>query len=182
MEALATDFTRIFTGRASGREFGQKLRESVKRLDTAILNFDGVTLMDATFADEAFAALAVDRSRRTFQGGALLLTNLNSISLDNLEIALEARAASEWRLRNCCLLVRVGPGKTLVGKYEDTVLDTLKLLRGLNELTTSDVMRERAVHPSAASSRLKTLYDLGLATRHEVRDEQGRQFVYRWLP
>jgi hypothetical protein len=181
MIALATDLSNTFTGRSAGIRFGQDLRASLKHLETAVIDFAGVSLMDATFATEAFAGLAADRSRREFIGGALLLTHLNTTSFDNLDMALNAYAARAWRLRNCCILVQQGPGLTLAGKYEDTVLDTLKMLTSLLELRTSDVMRERSIHPNAASTRLKTLHDLGLATRHEERDEQGRQFVYRWL-
>jgi hypothetical protein len=181
MQALATDLSPIFTGRAAGITFGQDLRKSLETLESATIDFAGVSLMDATFADEAFGGLAMDRSRRVFTGGALVLIHLNTTSLDNLDMALNARAARTWRLRNCCVMTRQGPGLTLVGKYEDTVLDTLKLLHGLLELRTSDVIRERGIHPNAASTRLKTLHDLGLATRCEERDEQGRQFVYRWL-
>lgn len=181
MKAIATDLSRTFTGRAAGITFGQELRAALKTMSSATIDFTGVALMDATFADEAFGGLAVDRSRKAFTGGALVLSGLNTTSFDNLDMALHARASRTWRLRNCCVLTRCGPDLTLAGKYEDTLLDTLKLLHGLLELRTTDVMRERGVSLNWASTRLKTLYELGLATREEVRDEQGRQFIYRWL-
>lgn len=181
MNAIATDLSRTFTGRAAGREFGQHLRKSLRHMEHATIDFSGVPLMDASFADEAFAKLAVDRSRRAFVGGSLLLTKLTPISYDNLDIAMNARAAIDSGVRNCCQLILVGPLPTLVGKYEDTLMDTLKLLHSLIVLRTTDIMRERDCSLNAASSRLKTLYDMGLATRREIRDEQGRQFLYRWL-
>jgi predicted transcriptional regulator len=68
----------------------------------------------------------------------------------------------------------------LIGKWEGSVEETLHLLRQNHELRTRDVASAMDISVAAASTRLKALFDLGLAVRFEEHDEQGLQYIYCW--
>ncbi len=168
------------------RSLGRRFRDRLERLLAAapagrlVLSFAGVQLMDGSFADEVFASLAASRSRRAKRLAQLVLRDLDPTSLDNLELAMTSRPVREPGLRNCVLpiikpLAEVG----LIGKAEEHVRMTFQALTRHRELTARELADEEGLDIGAASTRLKVLFDLGLAGRHEERRERGRQFVYR---
>lgn len=147
------------------------------------LNFKGIEVMDASFADEVFGTLVSLRGRREDQFYPLLLSDLNETCLDNLNMALETRPDREVqtheRLRNCVLpIVQDGEVK-LIGKVEEHVVKTFDQLKRNKTLTARDLADSMGLSLNASSTRLKILADLGLALRAEVRDTQGKQYIYR---
>lgn len=184
-EAAERDY-KILSTRQTGMKFGERFHARLNDFgsDLAIkISFDGVHLMDASFADEVFGAIGVSRSDGTASYiHPFYIADLDATSLDNLNMALDSRTRRHKALRNCVMPVLDGNDYLrLVGKSEDHVEQTFELLRLSKELTTPNVATVLKLSDAAASTRLKVLYDLGLALRSEVRDEQGRQFVYRWL-
>lgn len=175
--------------RSAGREFLvylQKHLEHLSPMESMILSFAGIELMDASFADEVFGTLAVARSRKEdHRPRCLLLESLDETSQDNLMMALTSRPKREashdgGTLRNCVIPVITGNDIELVGKTENHVEETFALLRRTKQLATSDVISAFNMSITAASTRLKILYDLGLALRQELRDDQGIQYLYFW--
>lgn len=144
-----------------------------------LLSFADVGMMDGSFADEVFAALAAARSRRTGHSGCLVLRDLDSTSYDNLVLAVTSRPVRELGVRNCVLPVLNDRGQVeLVGKAEDHVRETFETLRQHRELTARELADSQGLDIGAASTRLKVLFNLGLACRREERDERGRLYVY----
>ena len=172
------------------RPVGERFRTSLRaELEAAgpghalVVSFAGAGLMDGSFADEVFGSLAAARSRREGPAACLALRDVDAASLDNLEMALTSRPGREpGALRNCAIAVIGQDGDVrLVGKAEGHVEETFAVLRERGRLTARDMAEARGLEIAAASNRLKTLSDLGLATRSEIRDRHGKQFVYAWL-
>jgi DNA-binding transcriptional ArsR family regulator len=187
-DALATTIaveagieSRQLVTRPLGRRFLPHLQRALDEDgDTClVLSFRGVQLMDGSFADEVFAQIAAARSRGEAPPRCLVLTDLDSTSYDNLELALTSRPVREPGLRNCVMPVRDSEGRVdLVGKWEDHVRVTFECLRGSESVTARELADSQALEIRAASTRLKVLYDLGLTCRHEARDDRGRLYVY----
>lgn len=177
----------------STRVYGKKMAEallkalySTNTVTVVALSFEGIELMDGSFADEVFGTLAAGRSRRIMEGAPLYLINLEPTSLDNLDMALNNRilrdAASIDKLRNCVIPVMTDSGELkLVGKTEEHVKQTFELLGHHTTLSARQLAEEMNLNINAASTRLKVLADLGLALRNELRDEQGKLYLYQSL-
>ena len=174
------DCQRLVT-RPLGERFWSRLKE---RLDVGgreclVLSFEGVELMDGSFADQVFADLAASRSRRAAPTGSMVLRDLNSISYENLFLALMSRPTREPGLRNGVLPILDDQGHVnLVGKAEDHVRATFDALRQRGHLTARELADSQDLDIGAASTRLKVLFNLGLACRLEERDGRGRLYVY----
>ena len=180
----------VLTSRHFGSDFLVALKallSSTPLSSILVLSFDGVEFMDGSFPDEVFATLSAARSRREIEASPMVLVDVNESCLDSLQYALQSRPEREKNLglRNCALPLQENEGDrtslTLVGKWEDHVEQTFEILRTevtLNARQLADTMK---LSIPAASTRLKVLYDLGLALRSEMRDAQGKQFVYHWI-
>lgn len=171
----------LLISRVNGRGFLACFREIVRGVPASTvtdLDFSAVTLMDASFADEVFGQLASERGHDGVGIGPIVLVSINADSCSNLEYALSSRPSREAGLRNCVVPIGNDGQLQLVGKYEEHVRQSFHLLLRRKELTARDVAAELDLSIAAASTRLKTLFDLGLALRVETRDEQGRQYTY----
>jgi hypothetical protein len=184
---LITPFPSLLATRFTGRRFWEQLQMHLHNLEDgiAVLSFTGVDVMDASFADEVFATLARCRARKEEVFCPVILTDLNETCIDNLKMALETRPDREpsdlERLRNCVLPVLTGEEMSLIGKFEEHVLQSFNLLGRYKTLTARDLADVLTLNLNAASTRLKTLADLGLAWRTEMRDAQGKQYIYHSL-
>lgn len=175
----------LLVTREAGREIAAHLTSLLlgKSADTCmILDFADVEFMDASFADEVFGNLVVARSRRQLEPRCFFLRDLNETCLFNLRACLDSRPNREDQLlRNSFVPVIVNANTIeFVGKYENHIFETFELLKKRKIITTHDVMDAFSVSMPAASTRLKGVYDLGLAIREEIRDEQGMQYKYYW--
>ena len=178
----------LLATRLAGKRFWERLESRLSAMDPAsavVLSFAGIEIMDASFADEVFGTLASRRARRDVHFGPIVLSEANATCIDNLQMALETRADREpreqERLRNCVLPILKRSHMVLVGKFEDHVAQSFDLLVKHKTLTARALADERNLNLNAASTRLKTLADLGLALRTETRDTQGKQFIYESL-
>jgi predicted transcriptional regulator len=183
-----TSFPSLLATRLVGKRFWDQLQSRLCEPDTDalfVLSFAGVEVMDASFADEVFGTLAARRARKDVSFGPVMLVDANETCIENLKMALETRADRESpeldRLRNCVLPMLKDEQMTLIGKFEDHVLQSFELLSKHKTLTARDLGDVLKLNLNAASTRLKTLVDLGLALRTEIRDAQGKQFVYHSL-
>lgn len=169
--------------RDDGRQFLVVLDQDLtdNREKTLVLDFTGVSLLTASFADAVFGTLASRRSIQRTPQTCLLLQGVSMSHLEEIEMALLSRPEREGKIRNCVIPVRIDEHDTrLVGKAEGHVIQTFDLLRLRYQLTARDVADTLRLDIGAASTRLKVLADLGLAYRTEVRDVSGKQFVYIW--
>jgi len=178
----------ILATRFTGKRFWEQLQTHLhdnRAEGFVLLSFAGVEIMDASFADEVFGTLASKRGRKDNTLSPIVLADVNETCLENLRMALETRPDREpteqERLRNCVLPLLQEGEWTLVGKFEDHVLQTFHALQRCDTLTARDLAEQLGLNLNAASTRLKTLADLGLAQRIEIRDAQGKQYVYRML-
>lgn len=147
--------------------------------DCCIISFAGVRLIDSSFADEVFGVLAAERSRHVVSRPCLVLRELSAVSRENLDMALLSRPARQPGLRNCVLPVLVGTETLeLAGKAEEHVRQTFAALLRHDQLTARELADEEALEIVAASTRLKVLFNLGVACREETRDGRGRLYIY----
>ena len=178
----------ILVTRFTGKRYWEALEARLctyNREAVLALSFEGVDVMDASFADEVFARLAVMRARKEYPFCYIILTDMSETCEENLEMALTTRIEREPNdkphLRNCVLMNMKSDKAELCGKYENHVLETFSLLISKRSLSTRDSSDLLDVSLNAASTRLKTVADLGLAKREEVRDTQGKQYIYHSL-
>lgn len=181
-EKAKLDPTQLAT-RSAGSRFLPILKAALSKVDrdqVVALDFADVGMMDPSFADEVFATLAADRSRRKFLGACLVLTHLNETLTDGLNIVLSSRPRRERNLGNCVFpMIDSGDKVQLVGPTEKHVQETFTLLQNGQALTAREVAKKFKLNITAASTRLKILYDLGLAVRSVRRDGPERQYTYR---
>jgi hypothetical protein len=163
----------------------ESLLKNIQDNSVLLISLDGVLSMDVSFTDEVFGTLASQQARGQSDFAPIILVDVNESCLMELDVALETRPDREdpalSRLRNCVLPVIVDEQLTLIGKVENHVRESFELLMNHDELTARLVSDLLDLSLNAASTRLKTLSDLRLAQRKEIRDEQGKQYVYRAL-
>ncbi len=177
---------RNLTTRYFGRKFLEVLLDRMKALpegSVVDLTFAEIEIVDASFPDEVFGALIMKRLAGEGSLPCIFLSDLDESNRESVEFTLISRPERHKGLRNCVLPVKSNglEDLQLVGKCEDNFKQTFDLLRVTRQLTTRQVADVLDLTAQAASSRLKALYDNGVALRQETRDDQGKQFVYKWL-
>ena len=169
--------------RPRGERFLPALKEVLAdhTAQTVVLDFMGVEIITSSFADAVFGQIAVDRSTKSVAPACLVLCSLPATFQEEIENGLIKRVEQVDKLRNSVVPVYVSDDRVdLVGKAEAHVTETFGLLRKFKQLTARTLADEMRLEIGAASTRLKVLYDLGLALRKEVRDSVGKQFIYVW--
>lgn len=184
-----TPTSSILATRFTGKRFWNVLYDTLSKYDSQVtvqLSFSGIDIMDASFADEVFGRFAVTIARKKYAYCYFILSDLNETCEENLEMALSTRIEREPvdipNLRNCVLLLLKDAKLSLIGKYENHVQETFSLLMSKETMTARDASDLFDISLNAASTRLKTVADLGLVRRSEVRDSQGKQYIYHSLP
>lgn len=173
---------RRLRGRELGRKFQAGLRERI--LSTSpdeLLRFDlrDVQMMDVSFIDELFGGIAEARGRGELTGAALLLVEADPLDVDDIGRILAGRPGFSIGLRNCVLPLAEGGLIRLLGKTEDYVQETFTELLKAKTLSTSDLMTRLDLANNTASTRLKVLFDLGLAQRMPQAESRG--YIYHML-
>lgn len=176
----------VFSTREDGEVFRQALESALEALPPTCLvklDFSDLELVDASFADTGLAVLALMFSRGAHKDRYLLLVGLNRGSRQNLEYAISSRIKREEKqVRNLVLAVEDDAGEIeCVGKLEDHLTKPLECVRRGRNTTARDLANALDLDVATASTKLKTLYDLHLVRREEVRDEQGKQYTYRFF-
>lgn len=181
---VETEPTQLAT-RTAGKRFLTALKGQLKeagRDQVVILDFSGVNMMDASFPDEVFGTLGAERAKRKFAGASLVLSHLSESLIDSLNVVLQSRPRREPRLGNCVIPMLGDDGRLhLIGPSESHVQDTFDLLKQHKSITARDLKERYKLEIGAASTRLKTVYDLGLAIRSAERDASSKQYTY-FLP
>lgn len=139
--------------------------------------------LDAAVWKSSIAVLSARRGHvRDAKFGALVLKGLTMNSRENLWIALWAEFGLNSEIRNCCVLIEEDNGLLyLFGKMEQTVKETFNDLLACGELTASHLASMDGISLSAASTRLKTLRDLGLCQREKRSEGSAHYYVYSFI-
>lgn len=169
-------------GRELGKVFNQALRDyivSVPQNSLILFSLEDGIMMDVSFIDEVFGGIAEARGRGELDGAAMLLIQVDPLDADDINRILEGRPGYSTGLRNCVLPLDVKGEIKLIGKTEDYVAETFAYLTDNGHANTADLARDLKLALNTASTRLKTLYDLGLALRKQ--QETGRGYVYYML-
>ena len=169
-------------GRELGKVFHRALRDYIANVpQNNLIQFsleDGI-MMDVSFIDEVFGGIAEARGRGELDGAAMLLIKVDPLDVDDIARILEGRPGYSTGLRNCVLPLDVEGTIKLIGKTEDYVAETFAYLMDTGHANTADLASDLGLALNTASTRLKTLYDLGLATRKQ--QETGRSYIYYML-
>jgi hypothetical protein len=186
--SVGIPFVSLLATRVVGKRFLEYLCQRLQNQSPEAvvkLSFAGVEVMDASFSDEVFGTLAARRARREMHLCPMILADLNETCMENLQMALETRIDREpeefERLHNCVFPILKGSDLQLIGLWADHVKESFELLRERRTITAREAADALNLNVNAASTRLKTLADLGLAFRSEIRDSAGKQYIYRWL-
>lgn len=177
----------ILATRLNGQRFLPLFADMLRQLpadQSLLVDGTGVAILDASFADEVFGVVASGRAHAEWKGKCFALCGLSDDNIKNVEVALDSRAVHSTGLRNCVLPVVDGVGRNLaarlIGKVEGHVRESFATLLHERTLTARTLADGVGLDIHAASTRLKVLHDLGLATRTEMRDGHGREYVYGW--
>ena len=169
--------------RLRGRDLGEQFQAVLSSIiastpsDTVIrFNLHDVPMMDVSFIDEVFGGIAEARGRGELKGAALLIIEADPLDVDDIDRILSGRPSYSTGLRNCVIPLTDGKSLQLLGKTEEYVQETFKELIHAGALSTSDLMSRLDLANNTASTRLKVLYDLGLARR--VSKAGTRGYVY----
>jgi hypothetical protein len=186
MQDLAKQVGHNVEQRLRGRELGKKFQTALHERILAtpvdeLLRFDlrNLQMMDVSFIDELFGGIAEARGRGELIGAALLLVEADPLDVDDIARILSGRAGSSTGVRNCVLPLVDGDLIRLLGKTEDYVQETFMELLKMGTLSTSDLMSRLNLANNTASTRLKVLYDLGLARRESQAGSRG--YIYHTL-
>jgi predicted transcriptional regulator len=149
----------------------QELRE-VPAGHALVLSFEGVRVMDTSFADETVLELALGLSLDRYGERMMLLEQPSPATLDNLEGTIARRRAK------VALIIREGSEIRLIGHVEPNLLEAWQLIKERKELTARDLANVLNLEINTASMRLHKLYNARLLARHEEVTSSGRQHIY----
>jgi len=136
------------------------------------LNFEDVSVIDTSFADETVVELAVRLVEGQFGDRFLILLNPSAATVDNLEGTIARRKAK------VALPTRVGEHMIVIGHVEPNLMEVWKLILSENELTARLLADRLNLQISTASMRLRKLYEARMLSRREEMTSTGRQHVY----
>lgn len=196
--------------RPAGRRVQEALDALLRRMPPGgvlIVNFDGVEMMDYSFADEALGTLFSRMAAREYPDRFLILAarddELGAALMENVEVALARRevaalvvpeqtvrespdtdapdvAAFEWE--------EVGADEAstrpvkwkVIGQLPDHLVETLGAIMAKEQVTVRDLVDALKLDSATAcNNRVAKLYQLHLVRRKAaVVPEGGRQYCY----
>ncbi len=144
-----------------------------------ILAFPPAQLVDGSFADETIVQLGVEILAGYFGERCILLGGLTDDSIKNINAVISLR-----RLKLPLLAVEQTGEWQVLGRLEDHLLETLKLVAKTGSLTAPELTAILGLAINTASTRLKRLHNLHLVRREYEVSEKGLQYIYyfwRWI-
>ncbi len=183
------------------REFGERLamrqpmgRDVCQQIDNWLrelpadgvltLNFDGLMMMDYSFADEAIGTIYTRLSAGEYPDRYVVLKGGHPDLLENVEVSLKQRSVaalvlpSETTVQN--LKSQVGSNWRCIGELPKHLTETLDVVMKNRKVTVRDVAEVLGITSlTALNNRMYKLYQLRLIKRQEgVVPEGGRQYFY----
>lgn len=189
--------------RPNGRKVQEALDKELRRLPAGgvlLIDFDGVEMMDYSFADEAFGTLYSRMSAREYPDRHLvLLTREDEMSealLENIEVALNRREVAALVLPAGdiaaleAVLRKGGSGENgkspevpewqVLGTLPAHLIETLREVMGKGTVTVRELAMALGLDSATAcNNRIAKLYQLHLVRREAtIVPEGGRQYCY----
>lgn len=168
--------------REFGRSFLPFLEDQLAQLSdnqTLVIDFEEIRLLEWSFADEVFATLAVKMASGMFPRKYLALKGLSETSIENLQLALRTRPEREEKqIRNLIIPIYKNDKLSYIGKLEEHLKPVWDFILSQNQITARDLASENNLEINTASTKLKTLFDLRLLKREELKTEAGKQYIY----
>ena len=184
-EESGMDNPKWLISREFGRRFLPVLQEKMELLqqgESLELSFEGIDLLEWSFADEAIVALCVKLVSGQFLEKYIILEDLSSTSIENLTVAIKTRPERENKtLRNLIVPVIINDELVPVGKLEDHLKPVWEFARENQQFTARDLSTELGLEINTSSTKLKSLFDLRLLKRVENISEAGKQYIYSKL-
>ncbi len=176
MDRLIVNIAEQFNEQLWGREEGKRIRDTIidsflsQHKDVLLLNFYEVSRIDFSCASEIVSVFIL-RLSGELKGKHLMLTGLSQFVEENIDAALE-------KAELCCITLTNDSWK-LIGKYSDTLHQTLSKVVELGETDTPTLSNSLGIALQSCNNRLKTLVNLGMIKREEIiATSGGKQFMY----
>ena len=180
--------------RPRGKQVQEALDANLRRLPPGgvlVLDFDGVEMMDYSFADEALGTIYSRMAAKEYPDRHLVIAmqddELGEALLENLEVALNRRevaaivlprdeiAAASTRER-----VAIIEAWRVVGMLPVHLLETLRAVMERGQVTVRELADALKLDSATAcNNRIAKLYQLHLVRREAaIVPEGGRQYSY----
>lgn len=160
-----------------GREEGRKIRESIvdefsaQNKSVLLLDFTDIKRIDFSCASEIVSILII-RLAAELKGKHIVLYGLSQYVKENIDAAL-------GKVDKCCIVLDENDEWYLIGKFSDSLKDTLSTVVALEEGDTNKIANALSIAVTSCNNRLKTLVDLGMVGRKEISAiSGGKQFLY----
>jgi len=186
--------------RPNGRKVQESLDAALRKLPPGgvlLIDFDGVEMMDYSFADEAFGTLYSRMSAKEYPDRHLVLIaregELGEALLENIEVALSRRevaalvvASTDGKALEKLLNTENPDGKTdsgawrIVGTLPAHLVETLGEVMNKGCVTVRELATALGLDSATAcNNRIAKLYQLHLVRREAtIVPEGGRQYCY----
>jgi len=137
------------------------------------LDFDRVSVVDTSFADETLLELALGLIEGRYGERFLILGQPSPATVDNLEGTIARRRAK------VALPVRKDGKMELVGHVEPNLAEAWELAQQVEALSARGLADRLGLEINTASMRLHKLYHARLLARREEITPSGRQHIYQ---
>jgi hypothetical protein len=185
--------------RPSGRRVQEALDASLRKLPPGgvlLLDFEGVEMMDYSFADEAFGTLYSRMAAKEYPDRHLVIAaqqgELGEALLENIEVALSRRDVAALVLSHGqhaeleALLARAAKAERapapwrIIGTLPQHLIDTLGEVMNKGCVTVRELASALNLDSATAcNNRIARLYQMHLVRREAtIVPEGGRQYCY----
>ncbi len=187
--------------RPNGLQVQQALDNELRGLppgSVLVLDFNGVEMMDYSFADEAFGALYSRMAAREYPDRYMVLATgddeVSKALLENIEVALNQREVAALVIPHALVeessngveratnpnASKESDEWNVIGVLPEHLLDTLRAVMEKEQATVRDLVE--ALHldsATACNNRVARLHQLRLVRREAaIVPEGGRQYCY----
>ena len=163
-------------GRTQGRQISRLLEDEIFKADkdnpggrVVVLDFTGLTKMDASFPQEAVVEIV-----RKFRGlKYFVITNIDNEAIEeNMSMAFEKRKETG--------LIRDARGLRIIGSQLGPDFEKIiKFAEGREFITSKDVQDYLKLSVQNAANKLKAVWEMGLLQRTEGNAKSGgRENIY----
>lgn len=151
----------------------EKALLDTKEGESLTLEFDGISVMDTSFADETIVEILVSLTQGKYGDRFLILKDPSSATLDNLEGTIARRKAK------VALLISQNYQIQILGHIEPNLFQAWKLAKSNAGITARQLSDMLNLEINTASTRLAKLYKARLLRRDEEMNINGRQHIYQ---
>ncbi len=195
------EFGRQLAMRPQGRRVQEALDAQLRRLPPGgvlVVDFDGVEMMDYSFADEALGTILSRMAAKEYPDRHVVLSmredELGEALLENIEAALNRREVAalvlprDAKTPDKVTFRKVSPDASerkslswrIVGTLPAHLVDTLRAVMDKGEITVRELADTLKLDSATAcNNRIAKLYQMHLVRREAaIVPEGGRQYCY----